>query len=384
VNRDDYLAFLADFGLSEEQVLPMGDLKKTPVEVVALLIKALGDRNIKGEEREQIETLAQGMAGAWNVNKLIEKLVRTLTDDFARANIRLPSTAFPGVFPTNTFNAQSVQRANGFLVLLDTGCFELIEAAVGVLLSKWEQEKKVEVLSSFIQTYCEHQTLPELHLLKPPGLGGPGEADASMLGLMYPLVTSTEEFVIAHEYGHVVNGHLDSANHRNLNVSLPTKTGKTQQETPHETEPVVELINKSFEQEFEADLWATDSLLSRGRAKAADEYFMAIICGGPIICLGIALLIEEWIKRHQTPSDTHPPASDRIYMIQSLYEIRELTENGYLGRRFLELVGDCAIKIFGEPVSVPMFSPELNKTLEQALDKVGVIYTKPEWMTAFR
>ena len=138
-SRDDYLSFLNEFGLSEDKVLPILDIKKAPVEAVAMLLGALGNKNIQGDERKTLEMMANMMVEQTNTNVLLSKINETLTSDLSQINFDIQNKAYPGVFPTDSFNAQCVFKDKGFLILIDTGCFEVIEAAVWVLLSKWAQ-----------------------------------------------------------------------------------------------------------------------------------------------------------------------------------------------------------------------------------------------------
>jgi hypothetical protein len=69
-----------------------------------------------------------------------------------------PKNAYIGVFPTNSFNAQCTYRKNGYLVLLDTGCFELIEVATYVLLCTADQQTKTKALASVLAKYLEENT----------------------------------------------------------------------------------------------------------------------------------------------------------------------------------------------------------------------------------
>jgi hypothetical protein len=239
-----------------------------------------------------------------------------------------------------------------------------------------------------------------------PGLGGSGSLPR--LNLAYVSVTSAEEFVIAHDYGHITNKHVapttgeSSGLHFRIN-SLRIGQPRRQKSPEHASKgklltrlfggqsrnvtPIIataagkslEVIAKEKHQEYEADIWATHALVRRAQKKGSDA--LPVACAGPVISLGLALLIEEYMKDKGLPlNDTHPPAADRLYMVDALYELLGVRDQAYVGRRFLELVGDYAQKMFHRQVAVPLLDRELNRSFELALNNVGIHYDRPNWM----
>ncbi|MFZ2071027.1 MAG: hypothetical protein WAV32_05435 [Halobacteriota archaeon] len=239
----------------------------------------------------------------------------------------------------------------------------MIEMANAILLCDWKQNKKADVLAKVIFDYCELGKLYDLKSLDLLGLEG--EGSSSTLLLLGSLTNAAEEFVIAHEYGHIVNRHI-------------MQNGEIQNIITDERE--FDVLRKSKEQEFEADLWAIDALIRGVTYEKRDPDLLAIACGGPIVFIGTALLIEEYQKLKGKYIDTHPRASDRIYMIEAFYEIKKINEQGYIGRRFLELIGDCAKILLGRELTIPMLSRDLNRLLEKSLKNIRIDYEKTNWM----
>lgn len=405
--RVDYLSFLEEFGLSESSVLPIADIKKLPPEGIAMLIAGLASVKDK-RERAALELMAKTLTEGTSTNALLEKLAADLKRDWAAIRVSAPKDAYIGVFPTNSFNAQCTFRKNGYLVLLDTGCFELIEAATYILLSTADQQTKAKTLASVLTKYMDENALPEAGSMNLPGLSGQGSFPR--LSTVYLTVTSAEEFVIAHEYGHIANKHVSpttgesSGLHfritslklgqpRRQKAPEPVPSGsflkrlfggqpRTVAPTPSVTAPPsksLEVIAKEKHEEYEADIWATHVLVRRAQTKKSAA--LPVACAGPVISLGLALLIEEYIKaKGMALNDTHPPAADRLYMVDALYDLVGVRDQAYLGRRFLELVGDCAQVMFSRQISVPTLDRELNRSLESALKNVGIPYNRPEWM----
>jgi hypothetical protein len=298
------------------------------------------------------------------------------------------------------------RRLSVIRVLLDTGCFELIEAATYILLCTADQQTKTKALASVLTRYLEEYALPDAGSMNLPGLSGAGSF--SRLNLVYVSVTSAEEFVIAHEYAHITNNHVEPTTDKSSGLHFrinSLKLGQARRQTSPErvsktsfltrlfggqsrnVTPTIaaasgkslEVIAKEKNQEYEADVWATHALVRRAQKKGADA--LPVACAGPVISLGLALLIEEYMKDKGLPlNDTHPPAADRLYMVDALYDLLGVRDQAYVGRRFLELVGDCAQSMFHRQVAVPVLDRELNRSLELALNNVGIRYDRPKWM----
>jgi len=404
--KADYLSFLEEFGLSESSVLPIADIQKLPPERIGMLLGGLA--SVKdSREKAALELMAKTLAEGTNTNKLLEQLTENLRKDWSAIGLNVPNNAYSGVFPTSSFNAQCTYRKNGYLILLDTGCFELIEAATYVLLSTEEQAVKTKTLASVLTKYLQQNALPDAGSMNLDGLSGPGSFQR--LNTVYVSVTSAEEFVIAHEYGHIANKHVAPAkdgsaelqfrvNHLKLGRPRLQKNaepvskgsffsrmfsrepGKEAATTEMAQSKSLDVIAKEKHQEYEADVWATHALVRRAQQKK-ESSAIPIACAGPVISLGLALLIEEYFKdKGLASNDTHPPAASRLYMVDALYDILGVRDQAYVGRRFLELAGDCAKKMFNRQVEIPVLDRELNRSLEVALKNVGIRYDRPKWM----
>jgi hypothetical protein len=369
-SREDYLKFLEDFNMTEAEVLPMLDINKLVntlpgdemAEFLITLINAHKNMSLlESDEREALNTMTEYMAERTNTNELICKLNETLLKEFSDSGINIESKFYPGVFPSSSFNAQCVKKENGYLILLDTGCFEMIESAISIFLSLWDKQEKISVFSEIVEEYSDKRSLPDLSLKRPPGFSGDGSFPR--LKLSYAMTTSAEEFVIAHEYGHLANNHLLDANLRYL--------------TEDKNSPKV--LSKSIQHEFEADIWAVFKLIKRAQYKSVDKDQLEITCCGPIITLGTAFLIEEYMNKKGIISDTHPPAKDRLYLTIKAYEILGLCEDDFIGDAFLGLISSCSVKMYGKSLDIPLLDRNLNKILENSLNITKCEYQRPEW-----
>ncbi len=357
-SRDAYLAFLSDFGLSENDVLPM-TRGEVPDNLADALKRIVEDHPPPDESTSESERMAWDVANlignAMNCNHLLQRVHEQAMKKMDTYCGTVRPHAYPGVFPMTSFNAQCVARSGGFLILLETGCMEVLEAFVGQLANtKKPHVRKVEFLCRVVSAYCDRDEIPQHE--KEPGeniwLGG-------------HFLNATEEFMIAHEYGHIVNQHVatDGAVRNIVSTRVADLT----------------VLERNHAQEFEADLWAAHVFLRHAQKLRNEE--AAIVCAGPVFFLAVSLLIDAYRDERQQVSSTHPPAPDRIHVVQCLQELLGFHELNYLSRRMLELVGDCAAELVGDRPIVPIFSRELGAAFAAAVKNLRLGIDVPRWIT---
>src|SRR5262249_279830 len=100
------------------------------------------------------------------------------------------------------------------------------------------------------------------------------------------------------------------------------------------------VAEKNLFEEFQADGWAHVALVDRAKQSGWDEEHIAAALGGIAIALGTGFLVECARHKHKMPYDsTHPPASERLYFSEILFEVLEVHDQAYIARRFRELRG---------------------------------------------
>ena len=281
-------------------------------------------------------------AGGTNTNLLLQALDHELRRDFQAMGVRIKARTFAGVYPTYSFNAQARAEDNGYLILVDTGCFETIEAAVAIVLRGWTQDQKTALLVGVIRDYWHHRKLPRAEDLADT----PSEEKSALeiveeldrAEKLTPILTNAcDRFVIAHEYGHVVRGHLGGSRPQ-------TRLGAARE---------LEVIATDREKEFEADLWALHTLIRQ--SDNYDARLRLLTYTGALIPLGISLLIEDCRKADagsRVPEDYHPPALERMRLLQTFYERLNWTldykGSGRLDASLLRLVSDASRVLGGE------------------------------------
>ncbi len=350
-NRESYLRFLQRMGKTEEEVLPiLTEHEREKLEALGELLQAIQETDEPGYK--ELLTSDPALRIKWqldlsnkdtNTNYLLNRLYEELRADFEELGIPILKNIFAGVYPTYSFNAQTRLEDDGYLILLDTGCFETIEAVVTILLGPWTDRQKVTMLVKVVRDYCHRRKLPRSEELKE--ISSEKESGLEIVTDMKtaeeitPILTNAcDRFVIAHEYGHVVRGHFEGG-------SL-TSLGEHGE---------LEVISKNQEQEFEVDLWALNTLIKQTDKYDARERLITYT--GALIPLGIDLLINDCRKleqRREGSDDSHPPALERMHLLQTFYDRLswnlDFNESGRIDGSFLRLVSDCSLALGGEGI----------------------------------
>ncbi|GGN43906.1 hypothetical protein FHR83_008039 [Actinoplanes campanulatus] len=235
-----------------------------------------------------------------------------LDDVLNSPSIRRTTTdsVYCGEFPTGEFNASARRARTGNLILLNQGLRRLIYNAC---------------LAGSLHVQDANQPLSSLVARRSPAWG---EIAAQLIGVLLNyfqgdaffspqssnyspqcltlasgLSSSIRTFVIAHEVAHAELGHLDQGSAHNMRTPLGD----------------VEVIAKSYDQEFEADQLAQQVLIEIARRDRS----VGPICGGVgfIMLDAIAELARSRFFGHQAePSTTHPPAPQRLSAVMTYVE----------------------------------------------------------------
>ena len=362
--RTAYLNFLSDRGYSEDELLPVIQKDKVPPEAHAALLAALL-KAVASDDKEFVKAVVwmahNTIVGRDNTNLIIHGLATSLVQRLNQASVQAP-TFYAGVFPTDSYNAQCCIVEGHNLVLLDTGCMEMAEAVVISFLSKELTETKVSEISSAVERYVSAGLRANSLLSETTGVDFGS-------GIVPMLVNAFEEFMIAHEIGHLTLGHIESAQ---LRCQFP-RIGES-----------LNVVNKSQLQEFQADMWACDALIEGARKRKRSEADVAIAVGGVTLGLGVALLVEAAAtKQGLSIGGSHPPAFERLYMMEVAYELFGAHEDAYIARRFRELLEEVVKECYPETELPPMLARNLNRKLVEVLDSLNIDYSHAPYIRDF-
>jgi hypothetical protein len=347
-SRAEYVSLLKENNLTPAQVAPI--VRPDRLEKARAAIAAAERQKISPQEREMLARMRDALPQ--NANSLAEQLQHDFVETLTRLGVPHPEEVFVGVYPTRVFNACALRRGHGFLVLLDDGLFEVIEAAATLMIDWRGQADAPRRLGTIVERYCLRHELPDpLELSDRAGeFGGISPSQRSERYAIGVAVTNfCEEFVLAHEYGHLTRGHLQGGKQ-----SILRALGGD-----------IQVVKKSLAQEHEADHWACH-IISRnelggryGGRKEPNQLARLSTFGGPFVFLGLAALIEEFTRRdrgegYMQDDPTHPPALERILRIWTYLGMMDVSNQLDLGKRFLELADQTSYELFGEGLKLDL------------------------------
>ena len=243
---------------------------------------------------------------------------------------------FVGEYPHGSMNAQSIAVDHrGVLILVNNGLMMLIHQAsklVAKEIQGWpvealpppehERRRTQELLAEIVIAYILYGS--STHAKRLPTLGGRrGSLSAS-------LTASAEQFAIAHEYGHVLVGHLDpSTQPPNIQQLLDLREQRLR--SP-------EFVKKSHAQEFEADRCAMAIAINARKFAANDrDRTVREVCAyaGACLLFGLEKLVEDTRSTLKLPTpnagiSSHPtPEARREHLRRFVQkEVPQLQEWG--------------------------------------------------------
>lgn len=330
--HEEYSALLSEQGLKESDIAPMirrqywspealakldeyrrslespfrihdtirSSLGGGPFAVLDAMMAIAGDY----DRAEKLKKLQSG-----NANILLEALVSDLQRRCSENRMPYVETpVFHGVYPTKLFNAVTVPRSSGHLVLMESATLEIIEVVSSLIMARsGANNDRLRNIEMICQGYWNNISAKLRDRYLPPhvevyhlGLNISADEHADSV----ELINTTEEFVIAHEWGHISLGHAVEEG--------PCALGVAQTDAIPNSE-------NAWEDEFSADLWSARALLGPVRdpwsTKNAD---IDVPLAGIHLFLGLARIIESSASYGGHEATTHPPTSERIWMINQL------------------------------------------------------------------
>jgi hypothetical protein len=111
---------------------------------------------------------------------------------------------------------------------------------------------------------------------------------------------------------------------------------------------------------------------------------LPLAVGGISLGLGVGLLVEASAEKHDIPLTTgHPPAYQRLYMVETGYELFGAHEDAYIGRRFRELLQEVVDSAYPDAELPPLLARDLNRMMMPVLDSLGIDYSKASFIRDF-
>lgn len=251
--------------------------------------------------------------GLPSLQKVLDDQTREIRGWLDARGIDLPYAFFAGVFPTGEFNARARPEPPwGALLLVNSGLMDLIFTVLKTNLASsygpgdpplLNESQVVKVLAEAFNAYLFSDSS-----LRSWGLPPLPDARVGNLGFV---LRRAEQFVLAHEVGHVALGHVS------INPQSPS--------APHTTDMELEA------DQFAAQLLAVSLRSSPGPVREDEATYVA---GGALTFLSLARSIEELqagLGLEQRDVHSHPDTAGRAAALGAALR-RDLPGEGLLRR----------------------------------------------------
>lgn len=318
--------------------------------------------------RESLESLWPGWSperliktdkeAAPGMQFVIDQISEEIERSIVKSGLQLNLEFFAGEFPTGSFNAQACVVEDGTLLLVNTGLMVFLHKASKLITHSIEfsdfgddgkpifgtteptepgamtHSEQIEAFAELLLGYLSMREdwIPRVRRI-PLATGA-----KAMLSAM--VVHSCEKFVLAHEYGHAIAGHLTAPR---------TMVSKT---------PVgdVEFVCKSWSEEFEADLIAAMLLVietPRQIKTYQDLFTLQFATVGPFFFFALDELITRVALEIKGLAGTsiitdHPPSRQRMQAVREFYQRLggpAMTEMGDAYAEFVGHLGDDVMEM---------------------------------------
>lgn len=252
---------------------------------------------------------------------LMSRMASDIEGKLVESGKHLPVKPLFGTIPTGRVNglAVAVPDTNYRVILLEDGLFgfaNLMCKCISMVFMKHGESKdgmvavstdekdvkralesNIEVPRRFFDALCAYLIGGHPHLAEPYI----ASREAMFIGSV--MRDSMETFVLAHEYGHIVGGHLGPA------VGQKSIIGDLS----------IETIPVDWQHEFEADIIGLEAMLAVQMERGFD---LALSFWGADAFFGCVDVIEKAVsvlmhgEERPWVADTHPPTADRRMMLR--------------------------------------------------------------------
>lgn len=242
-----------------------------------------------------------------------ERICQDIQATLERSDIPLPNPVYVDQYPHNAFNAQACAVTGGTLILINTGLMTLVHEiakCLGLSLMPFRRSATGDIVPEQASPELTRQRDEARAVIARAVVAYIFHTDAGQRGRIpvdsrsamgFHLTQSTERFVVGHEFGHLLSGHLD-------------------QSRTHSAWG--ELIRKTHAQEFEAD--EVGALLMLRGLEDGDQIQTNLATAGPFFFLAIDHLVTRVRNEvNDIPQDLvvtdHPPSDERAAALRQLF-----------------------------------------------------------------
>lgn len=371
-----YERFLKSVGRNHTQVDRILDMGRMPDEKRAqaqglLFAAILKSSSIGDDELRAILTVARTIFSEQRATGLLRTICAPIYEEARKIQGPLSQPLAFGIFPFRWFNGHSTSFEGTSLCLAATGSFDLIETFSTLFAARQKDPRyAAEKLREAIAVYVQSNEVES------PKFGlGEGLVDwGNAAGIHTLLTTAGEQFLISHELGHVALGHTATA----PRGAMPERATGTLGQPPKGAE----VIKPEHLDEYCADVWALGAMLALSKEPEHKEK-VPLFCGGPVVFLGLAMLVEAASRAARIDTqDSHPPALNRLYIIELALELFGHHEDAFVARRIREFVDEVGAAYPGFEMP-PMLSRPMNQTAIQVFRTLNIDLSNAPYITDF-
>jgi hypothetical protein len=257
--------------------------------------------------------------------QLLQPVLDSLSEEIHKSANRsqnsIPAETFAGVLPTGAFNAQATAAGGGYLILVNDGLLMFVHQVTKIMafaLRFHDFDNAGRLIEHPEMGFATH-TLDEIRAAlsevvyaylafeysaaasRFPAQGGIRGMVASLLRWFVEL------FAVAHEYGHLIGGHVSPEWTKRLEVAGSD----------------VDVLAKKRTDEFEADHLGAQLLIGASGVASNPALSMSAVAG-PLIFFELDSLITR-VQLDVFGSDRrvvidHPPSNERAESLRPLFE----------------------------------------------------------------
>jgi hypothetical protein len=256
-------------------------------------------------------------------HSLLRGIIKEFEEVFKILSYKVPEYYLFGTLPTNRVNgmAMAIQNNPYKLIILETGLFGFANLMCKVIATSFIFQKTEDGMQTFSTDISECKNRIDTNpiiierfydvISAYVVLGNPHYAQQYFVGETYDYLSSLlrngfEYFVFAHEFGHLIAGHLDYTD-----------------ETHHDiARNEINTIATNWQQEFEADFIGTNILVN---VMARKGYDISLSYWGIEVFFGCIDVVEKTLSILKTGSinpeafsETHPPTLIRRARIREI------------------------------------------------------------------
>ena len=263
-----------------------------------------------GHSEEEVEGLIDTLSGDQpGFARMLQELAQEVESDIRAHGATLDEEVFTGEFPTGSLNARIMTCEHGCLVLFNTGLmittFLILKTMARSFVFSTDGQPPQDIPTT--QTVV-NELLPILHHYhKGDARLAPRieRTVGNQLVILMRLLWATEKFVMAHEYAHLLCGHVGNA---------------VQHEALHTNTGTIEVVSLSHKKELDADVAALALLMETANwsENASDAQ---IRIAGPFIFFAIHDMLtrvgEALYDKPAGYSSSHPTTALRIETLRT-------------------------------------------------------------------